>query len=328
MKTVVALTSLTLALGSEVKFMAGHTKASHITSPLPSTYIEELPVNFSWGDVDGVSYLTSNLNQHIPQYCGSCWAHASLSSLADRIKIARKAQGVDINLSIQQVLNCGGDVAGSCHGGSHTGTYQFIHDQGFIPYKTCMEYAACSAESDEGTCGAEGNDWSCSAMNTCRTCSTFSASGGFCSEIDIFPNATISEYGPVDREDAMMKEIYARGPIACLVDATPIHNYTGGVFDDDDDAHKGQNHVVSVVGWGTDAEGRNFWAVRNSWGEYWGEMGFFRLVRGGNQLGLEASCAWATPGTWTETNFGCYEDGSNCVTTKEYRDPSLDHELK
>ena len=44
-------------------------------------------------------------NQHIPQYCGSCWARSSVSALGDRIKIARKAQGIDINLSVQHMLN-------------------------------------------------------------------------------------------------------------------------------------------------------------------------------------------------------------------------------
>ena len=56
--------------------------------PLPFTYIDpkDLPENFNWGDVDGKSYLTRILNQHIPQYCGSCWAHATMSSLADRAR--------------------------------------------------------------------------------------------------------------------------------------------------------------------------------------------------------------------------------------------------
>lgn len=47
-----------------------------------------------------------------PTDCGSCWAHGSISSLGDRIKIARGAQGDDINLSIQFILNCGTETAG------------------------------------------------------------------------------------------------------------------------------------------------------------------------------------------------------------------------
>ena len=58
-------------------------------------------INFHWGDVSGVNYLTQAKNQHIPQYCGSCWAQAATSSLSDRIKIARKAAWPDINIAPQ-----------------------------------------------------------------------------------------------------------------------------------------------------------------------------------------------------------------------------------
>lgn len=153
--------------------LPGHKVRDNYRKPLPQTYIEyeALPDSFTWGDVDGVSYLTHSLNQHLPQYCGSCWAHGALSSLADRIKIARNAEGDDINLSIQYILNCGTEVAGSCYGGYHTAVFEFIKDVGYVPYDTCMPYMACSADSDEGFCAHV--DTTCHADNVCRTCDTF-----------------------------------------------------------------------------------------------------------------------------------------------------------
>eukprot|EP00121_Abeoforma_whisleri_P003770 Awhi_evm1s3393 len=306
---------------NEYKNLPGHTKFEDYTSPLPHTYtdLESFPDNFHWGDVDGKNYLTKNLNQHIPQYCGSCWAHGALSSLGDRIKIARDAKGIDVNLAVQFILNCGTEVAGSCNGGSHTGTYNFIKNfAGHVPYDTCLQYEACSHDSDEENCKMK--DYSCNAANTCRTCSTFTSSGGYCSGLTQYPNATIAEYGHVRGEKEMMAEIYKRGPIACGVDAGPLDKYEGGIIDNDE--AKSIDHIISIVGWGTSDEGVPFWHVRNSWGEYWGEMGYFRAVRGRNQLGLEADCAWATPGAFTEVNFPCYEDGGRCHKKSEYVDPS------
>jgi len=223
--------------------------------------------------------LTHSLNQHVPQYCGSCWAHGALSSLADRIKIARKASGDDINLSVQFILNCGGEIAGSCHGGSHSGVYELIKKVGQVPYDTCQPYLACSSDSNEGFCPHVRNDTTCSPVNICRTCGAVMARWwGWCSEIDMFPNATIAEYGTYkeSRDDDMvhkiMTEIYARGPVSAAVNAGPLHDYPGGIYSSEGES-KGTTHIVSIVGWGTNEDGVKFWIVRNSWGAYWGEMG-------------------------------------------------------
>ena len=271
---------------------------------------QPLPKAFSWDNVAGVNYLTKNLNQHIPVYCGSCWAHGSISSLADRIKIKRKAAWPDINLSIQFLLNC--QMGGSCNGGDHLATYKAIHEYGSIPYDDCMIYQACSSDSSEEGCKNNKQMYECTATNICKTCDTFTNRGGTCSPIMHYPNATIASYGSVKGSADMMAEIYKNGPIACGINAEEIVDYTGGVLDLPHQL-KMINHIISVVGWGYDAAiNKQYWIIRNSWGSYWGELGFMRLVLGENQLGIEKTCAFAIPGNWTMQNVPCFEDGSNC----------------
>lgn len=286
--------------------------------PLPISYIDPktLPESFSWSNISGVSWLTRMLNQHVPQYCGSCWAHASMSSLADRIKIARnrhkarqhrqcresgksdcitRKYGVeaedDISLSIQFLLNCAGpEQRLSCHGGSATRAYQYIKDvAGYVPFDTCQPYIACSSDSSEGFCPFV--DTSCRPENICRSCLDRSADGA-CHAVHSFPNATISEYGTYHNAsvDAIKAEIYARGPVKASVNATPLVDYRGGLIRDMTLRNQSHNHGVSIVGWGIlEDRKEQYWIVRNSWGEYWGQMGFFRVLLGYNLLGIESN---------------------------------------
>merc|ERR1712137_13335 len=261
------------------------------------------PDEFSWCNKDGVNYCTMSRNQHIPQYCGSCWAHGAVSALADRLKILRGANTVYINPSIQHILNCGN--AGSCHGGSAGGVYQWIHSNGHVATETSQPYLACSSESKEGFCPHV--DTSCSAMTTARTCPTF---GEDCVGLSHYPNISIADYGSVSGSDAMQKEIYNRGPIACTIDATPLHTYETGIATS---MESSTNHIVSVVGWGTDPVEGKYWIARNSWGEYWGEYGYFSVKFGA--LGM-TRCNWATIKDYTapekKNQFHCHEAGENC----------------
>ena len=61
-----------------------------VAVPAPVRY--DLPQNFDWSNVAGSNYLVPNWNQHIPQYCGSCYAHGTLDAVGDRIKVAKGGQ--------------------------------------------------------------------------------------------------------------------------------------------------------------------------------------------------------------------------------------------
>merc|ERR1719158_2065196 len=84
----------------------------HLETAQPHTYLTatDLPATFSWASVNGTNYLSTLRNQHIPVYCGSCWAMGSTSALADRLNIKQGPATMSQNmLSVQNIISCGND---------------------------------------------------------------------------------------------------------------------------------------------------------------------------------------------------------------------------
>ena len=258
-----------------------------VHSPLPRG---DVPDNWDWGAVKdemGVvrNYLTISRNQHIPQYCGACWAFATTSALSDRIKIARKGAWPDINISPQVLLSCSTKDDG-CHGGDGISANEFMANNDMTD-ETCSIYQARGHE----------NGLKCTDVSFCENCMPNKG----CSRPKKYHTYRVKEYAHIegdtnsDQEKNMMAEIYHRGPISCAISVTEelVHFKGGSVFTDKTNASE-LNHEISVVGYGVDETTKEkFWRIRNSWGTYWADQGFFRLRRGINNIGIESgSCDW------------------------------------
>jgi len=258
-----------------------------------------LPTHHDWRDVDGINYVTTDVNQHIPTYCGSCWIHGTVAALNDRVKVARRAAFPDVMLSRQALMNCvpsrnETEPPPGCGGGDAWMIHHYLSEHR-VPDETCQPY--------------EARNGKCSAFGVCRNClpNDFAAPDGTkgCWAVPSFVGFRVTAFGTLAGEEAMKREILARGPIVCaiaaderfLFDYAAVASENEGVYVDLTLTADDIDHDVEVVGWGVTPGGMKYWIARNSWGTYWGEGGWFRVLRGQNALMIETGCDWAVVAT-------------------------------
>jgi len=208
--------------------------------------------------------------------CGSCWAFAAIETIESSLT---QATGKTLLLSAQNMVSCtknpqhcGG--TGGCAGATSELGYQYVAEKG-IASEADYPYRAITGTCDE------------SKKKSAHI-------GGF---------VKLKENNYTD----LLVAIATIGPIAVSVDAEPWMSYSSGVFTGCGFSRIDINHAVQLVGYGT-ASGKDYWIVRNSWGQWWGEQGYIRIFKHS-----DGDMKWCGPDPTPQDGTGC--DGGPPVVT-------------
>jgi len=231
------------------EYYTGHIPLpeNYPTDSLPEYTILSLPSSWDWRDQDGQDYTTPVKSQG---GCGSCWAFAALGALESRIEIEEQAPDFDIDLSEQYLISCPQN-SGGCSGWHATNAYEFLLETGGIIPESCFPYRA----DDMIPCSDKCENWEeylilILGYKTYRT------------SMNNIKNILVED-GPV---------------YSSMVTFDDFNNYNNGIYE-----HPGSendmnsNHAVVIVGYNDDP---GYWICKNSWGNWWGENGFFKIAYG------------------------------------------------
>jgi hypothetical protein len=219
-----------------------HTGREPMLSLEAQAPIVQLPANLDWRNSGG-NYVTPIRDQG---NCGSCWAFATTAALESATLISDHTPNTDLNLAEQVLVSCGG--AGSCNGGSIDKASNFIKNTG-LPGDGCYPYTATN-----GVCSSACSNWQASADRI----SSWSYVATTQATVDGIKNA-LSTYGPLVTTMAVYQDFFSYH--------SGIYHYVTGSL--------AGYHAVLIIGYDDVSQ---YFVVKNSWGTWWGESGFFRIA--------------------------------------------------
>lgn len=217
-------------------------------------------------------------------WCASSWVMSTVGVASDRLAIM--SRGLDRQrLSPQHLLSCNFRNQRGCDGGHLTRAWTYIQKFGLVPeecYPWVGERTACAISKTRNRNVTMAR---CSSGN--QQMSLHRTSGAY----------------KVATEEGIMNELMTTGSVQATMKVyQDFFMYRSGVYQCSKitSGHRTSYHSVRIVGWGEERQWSGvvkFWIAANSWGEDWGENGYFRIRRGTNECEIENFVigAWINP---------------------------------
>uniref|UniRef100_A0A8R1IP54 Pept_C1 domain-containing protein n=1 Tax=Caenorhabditis japonica TaxID=281687 RepID=A0A8R1IP54_CAEJA len=241
-----------------------------IPEPLPDTF----DARDNWPECKSIKLIRNQAT------CGSCWAFGAAEIISDRECIQSNATRQPI-ISVDDILSCCGETCGlGCDGGYTIEALRFWNHSGVV------------TGGDYGGDGCRPYPFTPCKKSPCAKSATpiceKKCQSGYETKYSSDKHFGSTSYYVTNTVGAIKTEIYHNGPVeASFKVYADFYQYKSGIYKYTGGKLVG-GHAVKIIGWGND-NGVDYWLIANSWGTTFGEDGFFRMVRGTNECGIESN---------------------------------------
>jgi cathepsin B len=239
-------------------------------APAPAPIPASFDARQKWSNCSTITQIRDQSD------CGSCWAFGAVEAMSDRNCIFL---GKNISLSTEDMTSCCTSCGAGCGGGEPSAAWDYWVKTGVVT-NTCSPYSlpGCDHHIPNSTNPCPSQEYPTPpCVKRCNDSETWSTALHYGAKAYSITSGKVAD---------IQTEIMTNGPVETAFTVyEDFLTYKSGVY-----VHKTGSvlggHAVKFLGWGV-LNGTPYWLVANSWNPDWGMGGYFLILRGSNECGIE-----------------------------------------